>query len=367
MENKTKILYLVHLPPPIHGVSLFNKNVIESVRINSSVNSQIIKINYNKSIDQVNKFNLSKVSKYLNLFLKLFYSIVKFRPHLIYYSIPPTGNGLYKDIPIVALIKVFRIHCIYHLHGKGISKEIKKNKIKFKIHNWVYSNSTVIHLSKTLMNKEILPLNLRNTKLEIINNGIKHSQKNDLINKNNKTINILFLSNLWEFKGILNALKIFGKLKKKNNNIFLNVVGEFLDDKTKIFSKDIIKNFNIEDYVKFHGKMYGHEKNEIIMKSDVLLYPSLNDAFPLVILECMSFGLAIFASDQGGIKDIVSSKFGGIFETGNDLKAFNLLDKYINLSNKERFRMSILSKQTFETKYKFERVENDLIKIFNIK
>ena len=72
MENKTKILYLVHLPPPIHGVSLFNKNVIESVRINSSVNSQIIKINYNKSIDQVNKFNLSKVSKYLNLFLKLF-------------------------------------------------------------------------------------------------------------------------------------------------------------------------------------------------------------------------------------------------------------------------------------------------------
>ena len=365
MGKKKKILYLVHLPPPIHGVTVFNKNITESTRVNSNIDSSIININYNTSIDQVNKFNFKKVLKYLNLWFNLFYKIVMFKPDSIYYSIPPTGTGLYKDLPFVTLIKFFRIHCIYHLHGKGIIKEIKNNKIKFKIHNWVYSNSTVIHLSETLMKNEILPLRLKKAKLEIVNNGIQCFEENKKSIKKSDTVNILFLSNLWESKGILNALKIFGELKKSTNNIFLNIVGDFMDNKTKFLAKKIVTNLQIEDFVEFHGKKYESEKNEIIMKNDILLYPSLNDAFPLVILECMSFGLVVFASDQGGIPDIVSEEYGGIFETGNDLMAVNLMKSYLNLSSKERLKMALCSKQVFDRKFRFERVENDLIKIFN--
>lgn len=365
MGKKKKIIYLVHLPPPIHGVSLFNKNVTESIRINNTIDSAIVKINFNTSIDQVNKFNFNKIFKYINLFFIFFFRIIKYRPDLIYYSIPPTGKGLYKDIPLVALIKFFRIHCIYHLHGKGIANEIKNNKIKFKIHNWVYGNSTVIHLSETLIRNEILPLNLKNAKLEVVNNGIQCFEENKKSIKKSDTVNILFLSNLWESKGILNALKIFAELKKSTNNIFLNIVGDFMDNRTKFLAKEIVTNLQIENFVEFHGKKYDSEKNEIIMKNDVLLYPSLNDAFPLVILECMSFGLVVFASDQGGIPDIVSEEYGGIFETGNDLMAVNLMKSYLNLSSKERLKMALCSKQVFDRKFRFERVENDLIKIFN--
>jgi len=360
---KKKILFLIHLPPPIHGVSVFNKNITDSSRINNAIDSSLININYNISLDQVSKFNFKKVLKYLKLWFQLFYKIIKFKPDSIYYSIPPTGNGFYKDLPFVTLIKFCRIQCIYHLHGKGIDKEIKKNKIKLIIHKWVYSNSTVIHLSETLMNKEILPLNLKNSKLKIINNGIKYFIKNSK-QINNVKINILFLSNLRESKGLFNALKIFGELKKSHNNIFLNVVGEFRDYKTKILSESIIDDLNIQDCVKFHGAKYKNDKNEIIMKSDILLYPSLDDAFPLVILECMSFGLVIYASDQGGIPDIINSEYGGVFETGDDLKAVDLLNKYLNLSKNEKLKMSLCSKTTFENKYKFERVEKDLLKIF---
>ena len=136
---KKKILFLIHLPPPIHGVSVFNKNITDSSRINNAIDSSLININYNTSLDQVNKFNFKKVLKYLKLWFRLFYKIIKFKPDSIYYSIPPTGNGFYKDLPFVTLIKFCRIHCIYHLHGKGIDKEIKKNKIKLIIHKWVYS------------------------------------------------------------------------------------------------------------------------------------------------------------------------------------------------------------------------------------
>jgi len=45
-------------------------------------------------------------------------------------------------------------------------------------------------------------------------------------------------------------------------------------------------------------------------------------------------------------------------------KAVDLLNKYLNLSKNEKLKMSLCSKTTFENKYKFERVEKDLLKIF---
>ena len=60
---KKKILFLIHLPPPIHGVSVFNKNITDSSRINNAIDSSLININYNTSLVQVNKFNFKKVLK----------------------------------------------------------------------------------------------------------------------------------------------------------------------------------------------------------------------------------------------------------------------------------------------------------------
>jgi glycosyltransferase involved in cell wall biosynthesis len=363
--NTIRIIYLVHLPPPIHGVSIFNKNVTESSRINRGIETRIIRISFNKNIENVDKISFYKLLKYISLFFEIVISLIRYKPDKIYYSIPPTGSGLYKDIPIVAIMKLFKVNIIYHLHGKGIADEIKKSNIAYRIHQWVYSNSTVIHLSKTLMKNEIIPLNLKNSKLEIVNNGIPYSVEKKTSNEFSETTQILFLSNLWESKGILNALRIFGELRRQNHNILLNIVGDFMDDNTKASSKNIIKNLCIKNHIKFHGEKYDHEKDKIIAENDVLLYPSLNDAYPLVILECMRFGLAIFASDQGGIPDIVNNKFGGIFKTGDDKMAENLLNNYLNLNTENKLKMASYAKETFEEKYRFKRVENDITRILN--
>lgn len=66
------------------------------------------------------------------------------------------------------------------------------------------------------------------------------------------------------------------------------------------------------------GKKYGVEKNEEYRKSDIFVFPSLNEAFPLVNLEAMEFKLPIVASDVGCvIAEAQDGVNGFICEPGN--------------------------------------------------
>jgi glycosyltransferase involved in cell wall biosynthesis len=79
--------------------------------------------------------------------------------------------------------------------------------------------------------------------------------------------------------------------------------------------------------------------------SDILILPSYTEGLPLVLLEAMSQGLAVIASDVGGISEIVrDGETGLLFEAGN---AVALADAITKLSADEQLR-NILSENARE-------------------
>ena len=62
------------------------------------------------------------------------------------------------------------------------------------------------------------------------------------------------------------------------------------------------------------GPKYGEEKQAILEKADVFVFPTFyeNECFPLVLLEAMSHSLPIVTTDEGGIPDIVQDGVSGI-------------------------------------------------------
>jgi glycosyltransferase involved in cell wall biosynthesis len=50
---------------------------------------------------------------------------------------------------------------------------------------------------------------------------------------------------------------------------------------------------------------YGAEKDTFLRGLDVLLYPSLHDHAPLVVIEALSYGVVPIVIDTGGIQEIV--------------------------------------------------------------
>jgi glycosyltransferase involved in cell wall biosynthesis len=83
----------------------------------------------------------------------------------------------------------------------------------------------------------------------------------------------------------------------------------------------------IHETIFYHGEIRDrHILLEKMQQYDVLLCPSYSEGFPNVILEAMSNGLAVAATDVGAVKLLVDSEVGWIIENSNALKIKNTLE-----------------------------------------
>ncbi len=135
---------------------------------------------------------------------------------------------------------------------------------------------------------------------------------------NIKQINIVHLGALVPGKGFSKIAKAWRHLKESFPGVKLHVIGssatygknpEFdLIPTSKSYAQEILKFIPEEDIrngeVIFYGNL-GTEKIDIISKCDLaILNPTgWSEAFPASVLECMSCGLPVIASDDYGMSD----------------------------------------------------------------
>lgn len=179
----------------------------------------------------------------------------------------------------------------------------------------------------------ISDINVDENKILEIPSAINKSWINEKKLNISKTIKFLFVGRFEERKGIKEINSALVKLSKESINAEFHFVGP-------IPVKNQIKLNNIK--VIYHGII----KNEELLKKiydccDILLIPSYSEGMPNVILEAMSRGLAIIATDVGAVQLLVSKKNGILLNNCNDIliqKAIIdivLMDKKLILEMKE--------------------------------
>lgn len=359
----TKILYFIQLPPPLHGVSKLNEVVFESPIINSNLEKKLLKIEFSKNLTQLNKFSIMKLVNLLILWIKLFKELLFNKPDYIYFTITPTGGSFYRDVLFVILIKFFGVKPIYHLHGKGIDKKITNSIVK-SIYEFVFSNANIIHLSKGLLSSEIKNLRLINSNLFYVENGIE--LVNNTESKDNKEkIELLFLSNLFPSKGIFIFLDALNILKNKGYDFNANIIGGSAGVEIDNKLEDTIKIYNLQKYINILGPKYGNSKYKYLENADIFVHPTLNDAFPLVLLEAMQFSLPIISTFEGAIPEIVDDGLTGyLVLQNNSIMLAEKIESLIN-NNELRIKMGRAASEKFLTRYTLEKFEHNMEKIFS--
>jgi hypothetical protein len=132
IENQTRgrILFLVQLPPPLHGASLMNSFVINSKVIKSNYNIDVINLKFARSVKDISKFSFRKILKGLFYGFKIIKRILTYKPDLVYFNISLNRYAFYRDTYYVVLLKLFRKKIIYHLHTQGIKKILKTTNLR---------------------------------------------------------------------------------------------------------------------------------------------------------------------------------------------------------------------------------------------
>jgi len=123
------------------------------------------------------------------------------------------------------------------------------------------------------------------------------------LNKKRK-YDFVFVSKSFITKGGREVIYAFSKLlKNKNQNLKLLCITDLNEAKKSLGNLNIFKNI---DWIE--SNLSEKEVNNYLMNSRCLVHPTLSDSFGVVILEAMSVGCAIIASDIATIPELINKK-----------------------------------------------------------
>ncbi|SRR5690554_314645 len=370
--NKTRknILFMLHLPPPVHGSTIVGKLVKESKVINDTFQGRYINLILSKNVQESGKTNLKKLLRFTVIWFHLLGKLIHRKPDLCYYALTTTGSGFKKDVLLIALLRLFRVRIVYHIHNKGIIFA-QKSRINHLLYRFVFKDCRVILLSQYLYYD--IEAYVSQDQVYICPNGIQDYQPNTafLTRLENKPFRILFFSNLIEEKGVFVLVEACAILRDKGYIFQCDFVGGEGDVSADQLIM-LVKEKGLTDQVKYLGKRYGKLKEMSFEQADVFTLPSRYDCFPLAVLEAMQHSLPVITAHEGGMPDMVDEgSTGFLISRYDDAAALAEKLEYLLTNPSLRKQMGANGRIKYEksfTLHMFEqRMNNILSEITNNK
>jgi glycosyltransferase involved in cell wall biosynthesis len=360
MNKMKKILFILHVPPPVHGSSMVGQSIRKSKLINESFDCSFVNLLVSRSINDTGKWSFMKVLRFVGIWVHLMLELIVKKPEVCYLALSTTGLSFYKDVLLVFWLRLFRVKRIYHLHNKGISKR-QTNKVLRLLYQFVFKGADVILLSNYLYKdiETFVPL----SRVHICPNGIEDSFINlkPRLPAIESPVKMLFLSNLIESKGVTVLLDACVILQKKGLDFRCNFVGAE-GDMNAIQFDEKVKQHGMEARVKYLGRKFGQDKQAILADTDIFAFPTYysNECFPLVLLEAMSASVAVVSTFEGGIPDIIEDGLTGFLVPQRDVGIMAEKLEELIKNSALRQQMGKAGRQKFETEFTLEIFEYKL-------
>ncbi|OQX56369.1 MAG: hypothetical protein B5M53_01945 [Candidatus Cloacimonas sp. 4484_209] len=226
--------------------------------------------------------------------------------------------------------------------------------------NTVNSSFTMKNLSALIPSKKIkiIPFGCSIAKQK---KGKPQAEKNE----------ILFVGRLVERKGVCYLIEAFAKIAPQHQNLKLRIVG---DGPLRNSLISLTKKLGINDKVIFSGFVSNRELIKSYEKAKVFVLPAIVDShgdtegLGVVLIEAISYGIPVIASNVGGIPDIIKDKETGILVPEKDPVA--LSKAIIDLLKNSQIRKTLVNnaEKHIKTNFSWEAVISkldNLYKYFN--
>lgn len=131
----------------------------------------------------------------------------------------------------------------------------------------------------------------------------------------------LSISNLNTSKGSFVLLDAAELLLKVTTDFHVHFVGAPTAEISAERMQQEIESRGLQEIVTYHGRQYGEDKESRFAEADCFVHPTLDDCFPLVILEAMQHSLPVIATPVGAIPDMVIDGETGLQVPVNDAQS----------------------------------------------
>jgi len=255
-------------------------------------------------------------------------------------------------------ILVSAIHSVYDECPKII---FFIDKMLSPLVNLFISNSVIgaeFHKSHTKIDNDKYFVAHSGVNTSALKQDCKENERHVFRDKNNipnNSIIITLLAGITGEKGHDVAIKAFSIIKNKYSDSDIKLVfagKDFTDGGMEVFArkKEVIKD------IFFLGFCDSKKVHQIMNTTDIFILPSLREGLPTVVIEAMSYGLPVIATDVGGTSELLINGETGYLIKPSDVNS--LIKKLSILIENElqRITMGKSGRKLVETKFSLKQM-----------
>jgi len=340
--RQKRLLGVLHCSPPAHGAARVGDFIRDSQNIHAEFDCEFIPIRSSETIGDIGQFSLRKIGLAIALWAKVASSLLRHRPDVIYYTASVETVALLRDVFIALLFKSYGlftdVQIYFHYHTRGVKGYMSSAAWKGALTRFLLRGSGVVALSESLEG-EFQGLDAVR-RISFLPNGVE-----DPFEKKSfdgfvrakfalpvRAKKVLYLSNMIKSKGYFEVLEL--ALEPQFQTLEFHFAGGWQSHSDEQEFHQFIKQHHLESRVFFHGFVNGKEKRKLFEDADVFAFPTRypKEAFPLSILEALSYGVPVLATREASIPSMVPSSCGVLIEREQGLRTslVSLMDDYVN-------------------------------------
>jgi glycosyltransferase involved in cell wall biosynthesis len=300
-EVRAKVLAVGFFPPPVDGQRLVTQRMHDALR-NVALVRRI-------ELDRMPR--LGHLSKALSVGAALVAVLsARARGYRQLYLAPHSGSGLHYSSVIVALARSLGFRLYVHYHSfKNMSRRTRAMAAFVRL-----CGPEAVHI--LLGGPMAAGLGRHYPEVGervLLSNAVFLPEQPPRPKPRGARLRIGHLSNLSRAKGLHGVLETMRRLIAAGIEAELVLAGPATNEETRRTLEEARAEFG--DRLDWIGPVRQEEIRHFYDRIDVFLFPTLyeHEAEPLVLLEALSFGVPVLATDRGCIRSLLGEKGGHAF------------------------------------------------------
>lgn len=284
------ILFVGAFPPPIHGMSMVSQEVYNRLIVDGWSVKKLDTAPKDLKRDLLSR--LSRVGRVLEAWFNLIRS--QKNQDVLYIALSGEWGQIY-DIVSLAIARIKNMHCVLHHHNFSyLKKRSSLTSVLFRV-----AGREAVHVVLcNIMGRVLQSQYGSDTKILVLSN-LAFFPPEVKVRLHPKLRTIGFLSNLTKEKGTEIIIALAFEIKKRGVPLNVIVAGSCQD-------KALIKKLQqaeAAEVLEWRGSVYGEEKTMFFQNIDTFVFPTQNEAEPLVIWEVLAAGVPAITYQRGCIEE----------------------------------------------------------------
>lgn len=359
-STRKKLLVVGQTPPPHHGQAIMIKYLVDGQY--EAVEIKHVLMRFSGAMGDVGRFQLRKLLALPTLIMQIVYWRMRGYQNLYY---PPASGNLIpilRDIVVLGFTRFLFKRVIFHFHTADLTSAYQRIPTWLKpLYRLVYFRADLGML--VAKNSGVDPDFLQCKSAIVIPNAVADQGHVDRADRTEAAPTILYVGAVSREKGLMDLLEAARQLAEKDVPFQVSIVGEFRDEEFKADFLECMKKYGLKDQVDLVGLVScDQRKREVYQAADIFCFPTYYSAetFGIVVIEAMSTGLPVVATNWRGIPETVQDGTTGLLVETRDTTA--LAERLERLLTDRAMRISLgqSGRDRYVKKYTLEVYRNSL-------